>query len=144
MNDRQRDLFLYLWSRRREPGPAAVALRGALIGGLGGLVFAILMLGETGADRGGYTGLSALLPLFERGGVLIALSVPAFAWIGYLGASRLYASQEAMYQAMLAAGARVPEQKPAMQARDRGPALAVAIAVLAIVAFIAALWVMYG
>ncbi len=143
MNERQRDLFLYLWSRRRTTGPAAIALRGAIIGALGGVAFAAIMLGAVGADRGSYTGISALLPLIERGGLLLGLAVPAFAWIGYLGASRVYAAQEAMYQSMLAAGARVPEQKPVMQASDRGPAIAVAIAAAIIVGFIVILFIMY-
>ena len=31
MNERQRDLFLWVWSKRRAPEQAAIGLRGALI-----------------------------------------------------------------------------------------------------------------
>lgn len=136
MNERQRDLFLYLWSERRKPGQAAVGLRGAIIGALGGLVFAIIMLGQIDTSAPGYTGLSAIIPFLEKGGALLALSVPAFAFIGFIGANRVFAAQEAQYQALLNAGARVPTQKPVMQAGDRGPAIAVGIAVAVIVGFI--------
>lgn len=135
MNERQRDLFLYVWSRRRAPGQAAIALRGALIGAAGGLVFALFMAG--GIDFGGKGGgLAAILPILSRGGLLLVMSVAAFAAIGFFGANRVYASQEAMYQSILATGARVPEQKPMMQPGDRGPALAVGITVVVIIGFI--------
>ncbi len=135
MNERQRDLFLYLWSRRRAPGQAAVALRGALIGAAGGLVFALFM--ANGIDFGGKGGgLASLIPLITRGGALFGMSIAAFAGIGFFGANRVYASQEAMYQSILATGARVPDQKPVMQPGDRGPALAVGIAVVVIIGFI--------
>lgn len=143
MNERQRDLFLWVWSQRRKPGQAAIALRGALIGGLGGLVFAIVMLSQIGADRGSYTGLSAILLLIERGGLLLALAIPAFAGLGFLLAGRVFAANETMYQSMLASGARVPTQKPHMQAGDRGPAIAVAIAAGVIAVFIIVLFAMY-
>lgn len=55
MNERQRDLFLYVWSRRRAPGQMAVSLRGAIIGALGGVVFALILLPDIGGDRGAYT-----------------------------------------------------------------------------------------
>jgi hypothetical protein len=74
---------------------------------------------------------------------LLLLSVPAFAGIGFVGANRVYASQEAMYQSILATGARVPEQKPVMQPGDRGPAIAVAIAAGVIAVFIIVLFAMY-
>ena len=135
MNERQRDLFLYLWSRRRGPGQAAIALRGALIGVAGGLVFALIMAGNI--DFGGKGGgLAAILPILLRGGLLLALSAGAFGVIGFVGANRVFASQEAMYQSILATGARVPDQKPEMQPGDRGPAVAVGIAVVVIIGFI--------
>jgi hypothetical protein len=136
MNERQRDLFLWVWSRRRTPGQAAIGLRGAIIGTLGGLLFTFLMIGDIGADRGSYTGISAILPMIERGGVLLLVSVGAFGAIGFFGANRVFAAQEAQYQAILASGARVPDQKPVMQAGDRGPAIAVAIAIAVIAGFI--------
>ena len=145
MNERQRDLFLYVWSRRRAPGQAAIALRGGLIGALGGLVFALILLGDvsTGA-RGSYTGLSVILPLLQRGGMLLVLSVGAFAGLGFFLANRVFAAQEAMYQNMLAQGAAVPAQKPVMQGADRWPAVAVAIAFAVIAGFISFVWFTLG
>ena len=137
MNERQRDLFLWLWSRRRKPGQMAIALRGAGIGALGGLLFAFLL--SPGSDAPAYDILGQLAPMAR----VIFLAVPAFALLGWLGANRVYASQEAMYQSMLASGAKIPEQKPVMQMSDRGPALAVAIAAAIIAAFIIVLFVMY-
>ena len=144
MNERQRDLFLWVWSRRRAPGQQAIALRGAAIGALGGLAFALIMLGDIDTSRAGYTGLSAILPLIERGGMLLVLSIAAFAGIGFVLANRVFASQEAMYQAMLASGARVPDQKPAMQPADRWPAVAVGITVAVIAGFILYLFITLG
>ena len=144
MNERQRDLFLWVWSQRRTPGQAAIGLRGALIGALGGLLFTFLMIGDVGADRGSYTGISAILPMIERGGMLLLLSVGAFGAIGFFGANRVFAAQEAQYHAILASGARVPDQKPVMQAGDRGPALAVAISVAVIAGFMLFVWITLG
>ncbi|HJS80631.1 MAG TPA: hypothetical protein VJ748_08390 [Vitreimonas sp.] len=144
MNERQRDLFLWLWSQRRKPGQQAIALRGAAIGALGGLVFALILGGESDLSRGTtYTGLSVIIPIIERGGMLLLLSVGAFGLLGFILANRVFAAQEAMYQSMLASGARVPEQKPQMQPGDRGPAVAVAIAAAIIAAFIVILFVNY-
>ncbi len=137
MNERQRDLFLWVWSKRRAPGQAAIGLRGAIIGALGGVLFTLLLIGDIGGDRGSYTGISAILPFIQRGGTLLVLSVGAFAFIGFVGANRVFAAQEAQYQAILSTGAKVPDEKPVMQPGDRGPAIAVAIAVAAIVGFIA-------
>jgi hypothetical protein len=144
MNERQRDLFLWLWSQRRKPGQQAIALRGAAIGALGGLVFALILGGESDLSRGTtYTGLSVIIPIIERGGMLLLLSVGAFGLLGFILANRVFAAQEAMYQSMLASGARVPEQKPQMQPGDRGPAVAVAISAAIIAAFIVILFVNY-
>lgn len=49
-----------------------------------------------------------------------------------------------MFQSLLASGARVPDQKPAMKTGDRGPALAVGITVVILVAFIAFVWIKLG
>jgi len=136
VNERQRDLFLWVWSRRRAPGQAAISLRGAIIGALGGVLFTLMLIGDIGADRASYTGVSALLPLLERGAKLLFLSVGAFGALGFIGANRVYAAQEAQYQAILQTGARVPDQKPIMQMSDRGPAIAVGIAVAVIIGFI--------
>ena len=144
MNERQRDLFLWLWSERRKPGQGAIALRGAVIGALGGLLFTLLMLGSIDAAGGAYTGLAAVLSLLERGGLMLVLAVAAFAGIGFMLANRVFAAQERMYQSMLSAGARVPDHKPKMQPGDRGPAVAVGLAVAVIAGFILYLFVTLG
>jgi hypothetical protein len=144
MNERQRDLFLWIWSQRRKPGQVAIGLRGAAIGALGGLVFALIMASDISFDRGGYTGLSAILPIIQRGGLLLVVSIGAFGGLGFLLANRVFASQEAMYQAMLASGAHVPDQKPVMQGADRWPAVAVAVAAAVIAGFILYLFVNLG
>lgn len=143
MNERQRDLFLYVWSRRRKRGQAAVSLIGAGIGAAGGVIFTVMLLSAGGVDRGSYTGLSAIIPILTQGAAMLAMAVPAFGFLGFVGANRIFASQEAMYQSMLAAGAQVPSQKPVMQPGDRGPAIAVAIAVGVIAIFIIVLFAMY-
>jgi hypothetical protein len=144
MNERQRDLFLWIWSRRRQPGQAAIALRGALVGALGGLLFTLLMIGDIGADRGSYTGISVILPMIERGGMLLVMSVGAFAGLGFVLANRVFAAQEAQYQALLSAGAKVPEQKPVMQPGDRWPAIAVGVTAAVIAGFILVVWITLG
>jgi hypothetical protein len=135
VNERQRDLFLYQWSRRRTPGGARVALRGAAIGAFGGLAFAGILL----ADGARLPGVHA----YDTAGqiksalALLGLSVPAFALIGWTGARRVWNANEAMYQAMVAGGARIPDEKPVLELADRGPMLAVAITVVVIAGFIA-------
>ncbi len=143
MNERQRDLFLYVWNERRKPGQAQIALRGAIIGALGGLVFTFILGSDINFDRGGYTGLSAIIPMIQQGGMLLLISVGAFGVIGFVLANRVFASQEAMYQNMLASGAQVPAQKPIMQGADRWPAIAVGIAAVIIAIFIIVLFAMY-
>ena len=138
MNERQRDLFLYLWSRRRAPGRARILARGAVVGALGGVAFAMIM-----AHGGAHTpGVHADDTAGQLGSVmrLLVLSVPAFAGIGLAGANRVWTSQERTYQSLLAAGARVPDQKPVMTMSDRGPAIAVAIVAVVIAGFIAVLF----
>lgn len=143
MNERQRDLFLWLWSRRRRPGQSAAAIRGALVGALGGVVFALILASGGAVDRGAYTGLSAIIPIIERGGMLLLLSVGAFGLLGFILANRVFAAHEAMYQSMLEAGARVPDAKPQMQPGDRGPAIAVGVVAAIIAAFIIGLFIAY-
>ena len=143
MNERQRELFLYVWSKRRGLGAMGAGLRGAVIGALGGVAFALILVGEGGASRGSYTGLAAILPLLERSGAILVLAVPAFALIGFTLANRVFASQEAMYQSILATGAQPPAQKPLMQLGDRGPAIAVGIAATIIAGFIIVLFALY-
>jgi hypothetical protein len=141
MNDRQRDLFLWQWSRRRQPGQTAIAIRGALIGAAGGLLFALIMFSGMGSDNGS---TASMLNLLASASKLLVLSVPAFAWLGYTGATRVFTANEAMYQAMLNTGAQIPTQKPILTTADRGPAIAVAITVVIIVGFIGFVFVTLG
>ena len=142
MNERQRDMFLWKWSRSRRPGRTAIAIRGAVIGALGGVVFAVIML--SGMGNGGNRSTEAVLAGLQQGWLMLGLSIPAFGGMGFVSAYRVFSSQEAMYQSLLRAGARVPDQKPVLGARDRGPAIAVAIAVVVIVAFIVFVWIKLG
>lgn len=142
MNERQRDMFLWQWAERRKRGQAAVALSGAIIGALGGIVFAVILF--AGMGTGGNASTASVLALLRQGGLLLGLSIPAFAWIGYTGASRVFAGNEMMYQALLKSGARVPDQAPQLRAGDRGPAIAVAVTMLVIVVFIVVLFVKFG
>jgi hypothetical protein len=121
VNERQRDLFLYVWSKRRAPGRGAIALRGLIIGAIGGLVFTIALASAAGLENF----LKILLP-----------AVGAFGAIGFFGANRVYAIQEHQYQSLLASGAQVPTEKPVMRPGDRGPAIAVAIVAAVLVGFI--------
>ena len=142
MNERQRDMFLWKWSRSRRPGRTAIAIRGAVIGALGGVVFAVIM--PSGMGNGGNRSTEAVLAGLQQGWLMLGLSIPAFGGMGFVSAYRVFSSQEAMYQSLLRAGARVPDQKPVLVAGDRGPAIAVAIAVVVIVAFIVFVWIKLG
>jgi hypothetical protein len=138
VNERQRDLFLYQWSRRRAPSATRAALRGAGIGALGGLAFAATLL-QGGARTPG-------VPAYDVAGQigsalrLLGLAVPAFALLGWVGARRIWTSNESMYRALVESGARVPDAKPALTLAERGPLLAVAITVVVIAGFIAYLF----
>ena len=142
MNERQRDMFLWKWSRSRRPGRAAVAIRGAVIGALGGLLFTAIMLGSMGS--GGNRSTAAALSWLHQGWLMLGLAVPVFGALGFATAYRVFTSQEVMYQSLLRAGACVPDEKPVLAARDRGPAIAVGIVVAVIVAFIVILFVKFG
>lgn len=133
MNDRQRDQFLWLWSRRRQPGRAAIARRGALVGAAGGVLFALVMLGLVIADAGPSRGLGSLVDLLGNAVKLLVLSVPSFAGIGYLGVLRVYNHHELMFEQILASGAKVPEQAPVLRTSDRWPLMVVWAAVALIV-----------
>lgn len=137
MNQRQRDHFLWVWSRRRAPGAWRIALRGAIIGALGGLLFCVIMLASMGAPpASGYTGLAVIIPALERAWLLVTLSLPVFTVMGFVGARRIYSLQEHQYQSLLQAGARVPTQPPTLQTADRWPAIAVGIVFVVMAVFI--------
>ncbi len=135
-------MFLWQWSQRRKRGQGTVALLGAVIGAFGGLLFALIMF--AGIGDGGNQSTASVLAMLGKGGALLVASVPAFAWIGFSGANRVFIANEAMYQAMLDGGARVPDQAPVLQASDRGPMIAVIITVVVIAGFIAILFAQYG
>lgn len=142
MNDRQRDLFLWIWSRRRKPGRMAIAMRGAAVGALGGLVFAMVM--ASGIGKGGNHSLAAFMASLKDAGKLFALSIPAFGVMGFALAWRVFSTQEAMYQKILRSGAQVPEQKPILSTGDRWPAILVGIVVAVIAVFIIVLIIKFG
>jgi len=142
MNERQRDMFLWKWSRSRRAGRAAIAIRGAVIGALGGAVFAVIML--SGMGNGGNPSTEAVMSWLQQGWLMPVLSVPVFGGMGFATAYRVFSSQEAIYRSLLRAGARVPEQKPVLVAGDRGPAIAVGIVVAVIVAFIVFIFIKFG
>ncbi|MEJ0059968.1 MAG: hypothetical protein WDM79_10515 [Terricaulis sp.] len=141
MNERQRDLFLFVWSERRKIGAARAQLRGALIGAAGGLAFALFMMqGSTLPGVHAYDAAGQIMSALT----MLALSVPAFAFIGWIGARRVFAQEENMYQTIIATGAEPPAQKPAMQLADRWPAIAVGATVVLLVGFILTLIIMFG
>ncbi|MGQ0801981.1 MAG: hypothetical protein ACT4NL_17935 [Pseudomarimonas sp.] len=142
MNERQRDMFLWQWSRRRRPGRFMFAIRGAVIGALGGVLFAWLMF--FGMDEGANRSTAAVLSMLQSGLLMVLAAIPAFAMLGLTAALRVYSGQEAIYQQLLLAGHPLPSQAPSLQAGDRGPAIAVGIAVLVIIGCIVALFMAYG
>ncbi|MDP2323048.1 MAG: hypothetical protein Q8N51_03355, partial [Gammaproteobacteria bacterium] len=142
MNDRQRDLFLWQWSQRRKRGLGRVTLLGALVGAIGGLVFALAMMDMP--DVGTRHGLSSLLTLIERSVQWLVLSIPPFTVIGMAGAYRTFSRQELMYELLLKGGARVPEQKPILLPGDRWPLYVVIATFIVLLGLIVALWVMVG
>jgi hypothetical protein len=138
MNERQRDLFLWLWSQRRTRGASAVGLRGALVGAAGGLLFSGILLSSMGAPAvAGYTGLSAVLPWLERAATLLLMTVPGLAAVGFFNARRIFTLHEHQYQQLLHAGARVPMRRPVLTVQDRWPAIAVGVAVAIVGGFVA-------
>lgn len=142
MNPRQRDLFLWQWSRRRQVGLVKVSFRGAAIGAAGGVLFALIL--GSGFGGSGARDVAWLLQSLRDFGWLLLLSIPSFAWIGYRGATQVFVGHEKIYQSLLAQGAVVPTQPPTVGWSDRGPAIAVGITVVALVAFIVVLFVRYG
>ena len=148
MTPNQRDVFLYSWSQRRRRGRRGNALLCAGIGAAGGLLFALLLAGDLGGQltpgklaspstQSIITWLGSVLTLF-------GLSIPTFAALAGVLGDRVFRLNEAMYQGLLAQGATVPATRPTLKAKERGPQIAVAIAMAIIVGFIVVLWVMYG
>ena len=137
MNARQRDQFLFLWSRRRQRGATTVGRLGAWIGAGGGLLFTLIMLASMGPpDAAGYTGLSSLIPVVERASLLLVMTVPTLAAIGRSKARRVFMLQESMYLRLLSDGAQVPATAPTLKPIDRWPALLVGGTVLVLGGFV--------
>lgn len=142
MNERQRDLFLWQWSRRRVIGRSGAILRGLAIGAAGGLAFAVAMgLTMGGADD---RSTAATMEAAKSWFLMLGLAVPSFAALMAGIAARVFVSHESMYQAILRTGARVPDARPTLRAADRGPQIAVFVAVAILVGLIVALFLAYG
>lgn len=148
MTPNQRDVFLHSWSRRRQRGRRGNALLCAGIGAAGGLLFTLMLAGELSGQL--TPGLQASPSTHSiatwLGNVLtlFALSVPTFAALAGALGDRIYRSNEAMYQALLAQGASPPTHTPVLKPSERGPQIAVAIAATIIAGFIVVVWALYG
>lgn len=136
VTDNQRDLFLYQWSRRRAPGRTRILLRGALIGGLGGLAFALVLASGGAHASGASNDTAGQIVSFLQ---LLGMSVLTFGGMAVANAHRVWRTQEMFYQSLLASGAQVPSQKPELTLRERGPMIAVGITVVVLAGLIAAL-----
>jgi hypothetical protein len=79
----------------------------------------------------------------KQSAAVLVLAVPAFAWIRLSRRQSRVRCERGDVPSLLAP-ARVPAQPPQLQMGDRGPAIAVAVAMVLIVAFIVVLWVKYG
>lgn len=143
MNPRQRDLFLWQWSQRRRVGLRTVAWRGALLGAAGGLAFALL-LGSDWGSSGGARDVAWALAAAKQWVLLLLISIPTFAGIGYATTTRAYRAHEFMFQRLLQSGAVVPSAPPVLRWADRGPAIAVAVAVSLIAGLVLAAVIFLG
>ena len=142
MNARQRDAFLWQWSRKRAIGARGAALRGLLIGAAGGVLFAVLLQWLTRSE--GRAGVDVWLAGLRQFGLVMALAVPAFGALGLALTWRIYASQERIYQALLDQGATLPAAAPVLGWADRGPALAVGVTMALLTGLIVAAFIAYG
>ena len=143
MNPNRRDMFLWQWSRRRRIGSTGAAVRGALIGAAGGLVFALVL--GLDMDSSGPRGFPWLLERIGQLALLGAVAVPAFAAPACFFAWRIFRTNESIYQGVVQGGAAVPMQAPPPLAwSERGPAIAVAVAMLLIGALVLTAVIMLG
>jgi hypothetical protein len=148
MTPNQRDVFLYSWAQKRKRGRLGNALLCAGIGAAGGLLFGFMMMGDMSATMasGSQASPSVHSMSIWLGNIfkLFGLAVPAFALLMAGLGDRVFQSNEAMYQNMLAQGAAPPTQKPTLKAGERGPQIAVLATVVVIAVFIIVVAVMYG
>ena len=144
MSPAQRDTFMWEWGKRRARGRLHFLLLAAAIGAAGGVLFVVLMFGMSGGnlrysgmeEQPAYTIAGQLQPLISAI-IMLGMAVPAFGFLGALGAWRIWNGQEFQYQKLLEHGAVPPTQKPApLQGADRAPQIAVFIAVGVIALFI--------
>ena len=131
MTPNQRDAFMYSWQQRRKRGRMGNALLSAGIGAAGGLLFGLMLIGDI-ADPGG----NAVR--------LFGMAIPTFAMLALGLGDRVYRSNEAMYQNFVSQGATAPAHKPTLTTAERGPQIAVLVAVVIIGGFIAVVAMMYG
>ncbi|MES1203062.1 MAG: hypothetical protein ABUS57_16625 [Pseudomonadota bacterium] len=142
MSEKQNQLFMYVWSRRRARGRLTVAAMGAGIGALGGLLFTSIMFWGSGGSSMSVNEdavspmESAIGHAIGPAGLMLVLAVPAFAALGAGLAWRVFGSQEAIYQSLLAQGVEPPATKPVLNGRDRWPQYAVIATVVIIAVFI--------
>ena len=109
MTPNQRDVFMYSWAQRRKRGRAGNALLCAAIGAAGGVLFGFLLAGDL---SGQLTPGALASPSTHTIGIylgnlfkLFGLSLPAFALLAAFLGDRVFMSNEAMYQNMIAQGA---------------------------------------
>ncbi len=133
VNEGQHAAFLWQWSRRRSLGRRGVLLLGLGIGAAAGLLFATLMLwAMTYGGRSFSLNEDEMAPfllwlgrLLGPTAFLFVVSIPPFALLGAFLADRVWGMVEHRYHALLAAGARVPAEKPAYPLKERMPGLIV-------------------
>lgn len=139
MNERQAQLQLYLWGQRRKLGRMNAVIRGAIVGGLGGLMFPVLMFAFSGGSTMEYRDMPTEWKWTGDYGtfiVMAAMAIPAFAALGALAAWRVWGGQEAIYQRLLAQGYTEPTERPVVTGADKWPQYAVFGALGVIVLFI--------
>lgn len=118
---------MWEWSRKRTQNRVVLLWRGAIIGAIGGALFASLMLyamtrgGRTFGISEDSTGpiLGAIAAALGPTGFLFFLSVPAFTGLGAWLSGRVWQMMERRYQLLLQAGERVPLEEPFLSANDR-------------------------
>ncbi len=127
MSRREEDIFLWTWSRRRATGWRASLIRGAIIGAIGGFLFAALMFFAMTHDGASFeisedAAGPILGPLARALGptlFLFVLSSAAFAGLGIFATTIIWRRMEWRYNALLNAGRQAPEQEPLLTAAEK-------------------------
>lgn len=127
MTSREESIFLYGWARRRREGQRVTLVRGLLIGAIGGLLFAGLMLfamTQGGAsfsineDAAGPM-LSGIAHALGPTLFLFVISIGAFAGLGVFVSIAIWRRMEWRYHALLEAGRHVPPDEPVLTAAEK-------------------------